>query len=234
MEGLLLSRVAIALSTALLAGAALLAIPGGGAGATDSCVAWASLPARVALSGQAVDVRSTLQGTAACTGVTADAGAHAVLNGPGPSTSDYPMLWTHLGDTDSATMYASLTVPGTYTISGADLKTYDARYFHIPNQWRTTSTTVKYAGRFAGVTRTSGTIAATLQFHDKFQWRSHGNVAVALQRRTAAGTWLTVARTEASDSGRVAFRTGSAPYRLVSATTGLVWGSVRSVGATSA
>jgi hypothetical protein len=229
-----LSRLAVALSTALLAGAALLTIPGGGAGAADSCVAWASLPARVALSGQGVEVRSTLQGTPACTGVTADAGAHALLNGPGPSTSDYPMLWTHLGDTDSATMYASFTVPGTYTIRDADLKTYDARYFHIPNQWRATSTTVKYAGRFAGVTRTSRTIAATLQFHDKYQWRSHGDVAVALQRRTAAGTWQTVARAETSAQGRVAFRAGSGSYRLTSASTGLVWSTVRSLGTSRA
>jgi hypothetical protein len=225
-----LSRVAVALSTALLTGAALLAIPGGGAGAAESCVAWAGLPARVALSGQPVEVRSTLHGTAACTGVTADAGAHALLNGPGPSTSDYPMLWTHLGDSDTATMYASFTVPGTYTIRGADLKTYDARYFHIPNQWRATSTTVKYAGRFAGITRTSRTIAATLQFHDKYQWRAHGKVAVALQRRTSAGTWQTVARTETSSRGRVAFRAGSGSYRLTSATTGLVWSTVRSLG----
>lgn len=225
-----MSRVAVALSTALLTGAALLVTPGGGAGATDSCVAWASLPARVALGGQAVEVRSTLQGTPACIGVTADAGAHAVLNGPGPSTSDYPMLWTRLGDSDTATMYASFTVPGTYTIRAADLKTYDARYFHIPNQWRPTSTTVKYAGRFAGVTRTSRTIAATLQFHDKYEWRAHGKVAVALQRRTAAGTWQTVARTETSSQGRVAFRAGSGSYRLTSASTGLVWSTVRSVG----
>ncbi|MFN2560111.1 MAG: hypothetical protein ABR571_02280 [Jatrophihabitans sp.] len=224
-----MSRFAVALSTTLLAGAALLTIPGGGAGASDSCVAWASLPARVALSGHAVEVRSTLQGTPACTGVTADAGAHALLNGPGPSTSDYPMLWTHLGDTDSATMYASFTVPGTYTIRGADLKTYDERYFHIPNQWRATSTTVKYAGRFAGVTRTSLTIAATLQFHDRYEWRSHGNVAVALQRRTG-GTWQTVARAETSGQGRVVFRAGSGTYRLTSATTGLVWSTARSLG----
>lgn len=223
-----MSRIALAVSTALVAVAGLVSIPGGGAGAADSCVAWASLPSRVALGGSAVDVRSTLHGTPACTGVTADAGAHAVLNGPGPSTSDYPLLWTRLGDTDTATMYASFTVPGTYRISGANLQTYDAGYSHIPNVWRTTTTTVKYAGRFAGISRTARTIAATLQFHDKYQWRSHADVTVYLQRHTASG-WQTVARAASSSRGQVGFRAGSGSYRLVSASTGLVWTTARAV-----
>jgi hypothetical protein len=222
--------MSLALSTVLIAVAALLAIPGAGAGAANACVAWATLPSRVALGGGPVVVRSTLRGTPACRGITADAGAQAVLDGPGRSTSDYPMLWTHLGDTDRATMYASLTVPGTYRISGADLQTYDARYFHIPNDWRTTATVVKYAGRFVGVTRTSRTIAATLQFHDQLEWRSHGKVSVALQRRTASGAWHTVARTRASSNGQVSFRANGGRYRLVSASTRLVWTATRALG----
>jgi hypothetical protein len=224
------SRVSVALSTALIALAALLAIPGGGAGAANSCIAWATLPSRVALGGGPVVIRSTLRGTPACRGVTADSGAHAVLNGPGRSTSDYPMLWTHLGDTDTATMYASFTVPGTYRISGAELQTYDARYFHIPNDWRTTATVVKYAGRFAGVTRTSRTVAATLQFHDQYEWRAHGGVSVALQRRTATGTWQTVAHTHSSSNGRVSLpaRSGGT-YRLASASTGVAWGAAHAL-----
>jgi hypothetical protein len=224
-----LSRVSVALSAALLAAAGVLAVPGGGVGAANSCVAWATLPSRVALGGGPVDVHSTLRGTDACRAANLDAGARAILNGPGSSTSDYPMLWTHLGDTDTATMYASFTVPGTYRISGADLKTYDARDIHIPNEWRTTTTTVKYAGRFAGINRTSRTISATLQLHDKLEWRSHGNVQVALQRRTSTG-WHTVARTHSSSRGHVSFRAGSGQYRLVSATTGLVWTATRTVG----
>jgi hypothetical protein len=227
-----LARV-LALSAAALGAAALVVVPGSGAGSATSCLAWASLPARVTLGARPVVVHTTLRGTAGCRPVTADAGSSGVLNGPGPSTQDFPLRWDSLGATDTATFYLSLSRPGTYRISDGDLQVYDARYIRIPSQWRSTSTAVKYAGRFAGVARRGATVHATLQYQTAYGWRAHTHVLVALQRRDA-GAWHTVARTRSSSSGAVNLRASSGSYRLVSAATGVVWGSTLGLGSSRA
>lgn len=200
----------------------LVLVPSSPAGSATSCVAWAQLPARVALAGQEVYVRATLTGTPECAGVTADSGGSATLNGPGPSTSDFPLRWNHLGDSDTAALYASLNAIGTYRIGTGDLQTYDARYFHIPYQWRATATRVKYAGRFRSLSVSDGTLSATLQYFAKYDWAVHAGVLVDLQRHTATG-WQTVAQHRTSGTGRVSFRDRPGTLRLVSATTGSVW-----------
>ncbi len=217
-----MSRVTLAITAALLAGAALVTIPASPAGSATSCVAWAGLPSRVSLAGREVVVRATLHGSPACRGVTADSGGSATLNGPGPSRSDFPLRWAHLGSSDSAPFYALDTL-GTYRIRNGDLQTYDARYLHIPFEWRTTSTVVKYAGRFAGVSRHGATISARLQYYAKYGWVAHPGVVVRLQRRAADSTWHTLARKQSSAAGRVAFVAASGTYRLVSTTTASVW-----------
>jgi hypothetical protein len=200
----------------------LVLVPSSPAGSATSCVAWAQLPARVSLAGHEVYVRATLQGTPECAGVTADSGGSATLNGPGPSTSDFPLRWNHLGDSDTAPLYASLNAIGTYRVGTGELQTYDARYFHIPYEWRATSTVVKYAGRFDNLSRADGALSATLQYFTKYDWAAHAGVRVQLQRRTGTG-WQTVAQQRTSGAGRVSFRDPSGTVRLVSATTGSVW-----------
>jgi hypothetical protein len=86
-------------------------------------------------------VRITLRATAACRGVTADAGATATLRGP--DGRKYPMLWNHLGASDSMSFVASLNAPGQYRLVGGNLQTYDALYRHIPFTWRVTTIDVR-------------------------------------------------------------------------------------------
>lgn len=131
----------------LAASAATLAIvlaPAGGAGsATRPCVAWASLPRRVVLSGaNEVTVRVTLHATAACAGVTFDNGGTARLNGPGRN-SDFPLRWSHIGATDTASFYWGIDAPGVYRIARGNLQTYDADSEHIPFTWHATSMVVR-------------------------------------------------------------------------------------------
>jgi hypothetical protein len=211
-------KISIALLAAVLGAAALLVVPSAPAGsATSGCVAWASLPHRVALAGHVVYVRSTLHGTAACRGVTADAGGSATLRGP----SDFPLRWDHVGATDTAP-FSSLDALGTYRIRTGDLQTYDASYVHIPYVWRATSTVVKYAGRFVRVARGGGRVSATLQYYARYGWEPHARVVVRLQRHRD-GAWHAVARHRSSGSGRVTFALRRGTYRLVSVTTARVW-----------
>jgi hypothetical protein len=223
-------------STTLLSAAATLAalaglvvIPGGPAASATACVAWAALPSRVSLAGRQVTVRATLHATGACRGVTADNGGTANLNGPGPSTSDFPLQWQHIGDSDTAPFHASLDALGTYRISRGELQTYDASYRHIPFEWRTTATVVKYAGRFRNVAVRAGTLTARLLYYAKYGWAAHRGVRVRLERHTAGG-WCTVARHRTSAGGRVSFAVGSGAYRLVSATTRSVWSATAGTG----
>ncbi len=237
-----MSRIRTAL--AALAGAVALAAvlvptsvlgPTPGAGASDGCVAWGTLPARVVLGPDGVTVRATLQATSACRGVTTDNGATATLRGP-DRRDDIELRWSRIGASDEATYYPSLNHPGTYRIVGGDLQTYDAKYVHIPATWRETATVVKYAGRFSGVARRGRSVTATLEFYGRLGWQHHSNVAVSVQRYAGSGKWHTVARTHSGSGGRVAFagiaRGGT--YRLVSAATGVVWGTAHRLGANPA
>ncbi|HKC28877.1 MAG TPA: hypothetical protein VKB75_12770, partial [Jatrophihabitans sp.] len=215
-------RVRTALTAAALGLAALIAIPAGQAGSATSCVAWASMPAHVSLGPNEVKVHVTLTGTAACRGVTADSGGSGTLNGPGPSTSDFPLMWDHLGASDTADFYASLNTLGTYRVAGGSLQTYDAQYNHIPYTWRTTAMVVKYAGRFARVTHQNGRLTASLRYYARDNWRAESGVAVHLQRYSS-GAWRTVATHRTAGSGWVSFRAGRGNYRLVSDSTNSIW-----------
>lgn len=224
---------AAALAAALV-GAAVL-VPSSGAGAGDACVAWGRLPARVVLGPQGVTVRTTLAGTAACTGITADNGGSAVLRGPGRN-NDVPMRWMRIGDSDEATYYPSLNQPGTYRLEDGALQTYDAQYRRIPASWRATSTAVKFAGRFVHVARGRTGVTATLEFYGRVGWQNHRGVPVTLQRWSGSA-WRTIARGHSSSTGhvRLGVRTSSrARYRLVSATTKYVWTTTRHFGASPA
>ena len=214
---------------------ATLLVPTSGAGAADGCVAWATLPARVVLGPDGVTVHTTLRGTAACHGVTTDNGGTATLAGP-DRRSDLGLRWSRIGASDQATYYPTLNRPGTYRIVDGDLQTYDAKYMHIPATWRETTTVLKYAGRFTGVTHQGASVTATLQFYGRVGWQHHSNVAVALQRYVGSGEWRTVARTHSGSGGRVSiggWRSG-ATYRLVSGSTGVVWGTAHRIGANPA
>src|SRR4051812_50063745 len=104
---------------------------------------------------------------------------------------------------------------------------------HIPATWRETTTVLKYAGRFTGVTHQGASVTATLQFYGRVGWQHHSNVAVALQRYAGSGEWRTVARTHSGSGGRVSiggWRAG-APDRPVSGSTGGGWGGGARVGA---
>jgi hypothetical protein len=217
------SRVSTAIITAAIGVTALVAVPAGQAGSATSCVVWASMPARLSLGPNEVKVRVTLTGTPACRGVTADSGGRATLNGPGPSTSDFPLMWDHLGASDTAPFYASLNTLGTYRVAGGDLQTYDAQYNHIAFTWRPTSMVVKYAGRFAGISHQNGRLTATLRYYARDSWRAQSGVAVHLQRRAASGAWQTVATHRTVASGWLSFRAGRGNYRLLSDSTASVW-----------
>lgn len=233
-----MSRFTLVLGAAALAVAALVTIPASGAGAGTGCVAQASMPSRIALGARPVVLRATLVGTPACAGVQTDNGGTATLVGPGGSSTDYPMLWTHLGAQDTATFYLGLTQLGTYRISSGNLQTYDARYLHIPYTWTPTATTVKYYGRFAGTSRSGATMRTTLQYYSSTGWHAHSGIDVVLQRQSAgSNTWTDVARTRSAASGGVAFRIGSGRYRVLSATSTNVWATghlVPSAGSSAA
>ena len=234
MKGLIVSRTRTAL--AALAGALTIAavvVPSSGAGAADDCVAWGALPARVVLGPQGVTVHSTLHGSPACAGATADNGATATLRGPA-RRDDIELRWAHIGAGDEATYYPSLNRPGTYRIVDGNLQTYDAEYVHIPAAWHETTTVLKYEGRFTGVTRRGASVAATLQFYGSLGWQDHSRVPVSLQRRTSSGGWQTVARAHSASDGQVRFAVAGGRYRLVSASTGVVWGTAGYIGASPA
>jgi hypothetical protein len=231
------SRVTIAISSAVIAVAALIVVPGPGAGAgsaTTACVAWAAVRPRIALGPRPAVVRTTLHGSAACAGVTTENGGSATLDGPGGSTSNYPMRWSHIGSSDTVEFYRGITEPGTYRFRSGDLQTYDAEYVHIPYTWRPTSATVRYAGRFTTISRAGARVSATLQYYAEFGWQSHAGVRTKLQRRdTRSHNWVTVASRRSSSAGRISFRVGSGQYRLASVTTGLVWGTAHGVAGTA-
>jgi hypothetical protein len=125
-------------ATAVIAGVLLPLSP---AGSATSCVAWASLPRQITVHAtRPTQVRITLRATSGCTGVSFDNGAIARLKGPGSSpNSTFPLYFSHIGGTDSVTLYAGINRPGTYRIAGGTLRTYDAMSNHIPFTWRTTS-----------------------------------------------------------------------------------------------
>jgi hypothetical protein len=138
------SRLSVVLASALLAVAAVVGLPGSPAGSATSCVAWASLPRQVTLSAsRATTIRTTLQASPACTGVTFDNGATAVLRGPGSSpNAALALRWSHIGATYSVTLYGGINPAGTYRIAGGNLQTYDRYSLHIPFTWHTTSVSV--------------------------------------------------------------------------------------------
>lgn len=212
-----------------LATLAALTVPATGAGADDACTAWGSLPARVALGPHGATVHTTLRGTAACRGVTADNGATALLTGPGRN-DDVPLRYPRFGGSDEATYYASLNRPGTYRVVNGKPQTYDANYVRIPATWHVTSTEVKYGGRLVNVAQDGSGVSATLQSYGKYGWAAETGVRVSLQRRLADGSWRTVAIGRTSGSGRVHIAHGmssSADYRLAAATTDETWGATR-------
>lgn len=139
-----MSRVSIAIVSAFVALAALVGLPSSPAGSATSCVAWAALPQHVTLRGaRPATVHITLDATPACTGVSFDNGARAVLRGPGSGpNATFPIRWSHIGATYSVTLYAGINRPGTYRIAGGELQTYDRYAVHIPFTWRATSMTV--------------------------------------------------------------------------------------------
>jgi hypothetical protein len=226
-----MSRKIWSLLAALGLVAVAVVVPTSGAGAGDGCVAWGTLPARATLAPHGVTVHTTLHGTAACAGVTADNGASALLRGPAGEHS-VPMRWLAFGDHDQATFYPGLDRPGSYRLVDGKVQSYDAEYELIPATWRSTVMSVKYAGRFAGVSRTGSRVTATLQYYGAAGWRGHASVPVSLQQRTASG-WHTLATTHASSSGRVhlaAHLSADGSYRLVSATSRDVWAASRQLG----
>ena len=225
------TRTALAAIAGLITLTAVV-VPTSGAGAATDCVAWGSLPSRVVLGPDGVTVHSTLHASSACAGVTADNGATATLRSPA-ARDDIQLRWSRIGAGDDATYYPSLDRPGTYRIVDGDLQTYDAEYVHIAATWHETTTVLKYEGHFAGVTRHRASLAATLKFYGSLGWQDHSRVVVSLQRRSSSG-WRTVARTRSASGGRVRFAVGSGRYRLVSAATGVVWGTVAYPGASPA
>jgi hypothetical protein len=223
---LVLCAAAIA---AVLAAAGPVALPAAGAASAPTCVAEAAMPSRVALGARPVVLQVTLRGSSACRGVTTDNGGSATLDGPGGSSSNYPLRWARLGARDTVHFQLGLTKLGTYRISGGDLQTYDAEYMHIRYTWRSTSTSVKYVGRFAGISRSGGAVRATLQYYTNSGWHSHSGVGVELQRRSS-NSWHAIAHMRSSSAGRVSFRAGSGQYRLVSASSTYVWTANHLVG----
>jgi hypothetical protein len=225
-----LSRTTSVLAaTGALATLAALLLPASGARASGgSCTAWGTLPARVVLGPSGATVRTSLHGTAGCRPGSFDNGGTAVLRGPGRN-DDVPMRWDRFGATDEAVYYPSLNEPGTYRLVDGETQIYDRDERHIPSTWHATSTVVKYKGRFVRVS-TGGGVTATLQSYGYTGWAGHRRVVVHLQKRTASGTWRTVASARSGAGGRVhlaARASTSGNYRLVSATTASVWGAVR-------
>jgi hypothetical protein len=227
---------AIGLAAATAAVATAVLLPISAAGADNSCVAWGTLPARVVLDPNGATVRTSLHGTAACTGVSFDNGGSAVLRGPG-ANNETPLRWMRFGATDEATYYPSLNRPGTYRVIDGRTQSYDADEDRIPSSWRSTTTVVKYKSRFTAVRRSGAGITATLQAYGRIGWQAQRHVKVVLQRRTASGTWHTVARGQTSGGGRVhlaARISASADYRLVSAAGTDAWGASRILSANRA
>lgn len=208
---------------------AALLVPTSGAAAGDSCTAWGTLPARVTLGPHGATIRTTLHGTAGCSDASLDYGATALLAGPGRN-DDVPLRWARFGDAEQATYYPTLNRPGTYRVVDGDVQVYDAQSIRIPSGWRDTRTVVKYRGRFTSVAVGRSGASATLQAYGHTGWAGQADVRVALQRRTARGSWRTIATGRSSGSGRLhlaARVNSSAAYRLVSATTADVWGAAR-------
>lgn len=225
-----MSRRTTAALGALAATTAAVAIPLTGAGASDSCVAWGTLPARVTLGPHGATIHTALHGTSGCAAQSFDNGGRAVLRAADRS-DDVPLRWARFGATDQATYYPSLNRPGTYRVVDGSTQTYDGDENRIPSTWRATSTVVKYQGRFASVSRGTGGVSAALQFYGESGWHGHRDVSVTLQRRTSSG-WHTVARSHSGTGGRVHFKlTRGGTYRLVSATSTNVWGTTRVLGA---
>lgn len=229
-----LALTALAATVSTVTAALIPPLSGAGATATaaapsGACVAWGSLPARVALGPAPVTVVSTLRGTPTCTGITADAGAQATLRDP---AGNYPMVWSHLGGQDSASLLVPDNRPGTYRLESGRLQTYDAAYERIPATWRVTETVVKYAGRVVGVQRGAGRVFATVQAYGPAGWQGVGGVPVTAQQ-LRSGHWTTVASARTSASGGVRLGLpGRGQYRLVSADTGRAWGATAVLGAT--
>jgi hypothetical protein len=215
-------KSAVSAAIVSTAGAVLL-VPAGGAGASSGCIGWGQLPARVALGPAQVSVTATLRGTSSCSGVTFDNGGSGDLRGP--NGADYPYIWPHLNGSDTATMTATVTPTGTYTIANGNVQTYDANSERIAYTWQATSTVVKYASRWVDGRCTGGTIAAILQTYGHEGWQNYAGVPVSLQRRTSSG-WVTVERGHTDPSGGAAFRVPSpGTYQIVSVDTGSTWGS---------
>lgn len=134
-------------SAALLAGAltagavAAVTVPGPGAGAATSCVAWASMPARLHPYGShSATLRMTLH-SSGCRGVGFDDGATAYLRGPRGTQPVYEQ-WSSFGDTQTETFYANVNTPGTYRLTGGRIDLYDHNSERIPARWSTTSVRV--------------------------------------------------------------------------------------------
>lgn len=134
-------------ATALVAGAltagavAAVAVPGSGAGAATSCVAWASMPTHLHPSGShSATLRMTLH-SSGCRGVGFDDGATAYLRGPGGTQPVYEQ-WSTFGETQTETFYANVNAPGTYRLTAGRIDLYNRDAERIPARWSTTSVRV--------------------------------------------------------------------------------------------
>ena len=220
------------LIAAAAGGSALLAallVPASGAAGSTSCTAWGTLPARVALGPDGATIRTTLAGTAECRPGSVDNGGTATLAGPG-RRGDTPMHWGRFGDSDAVTYYATIERPGTYRLVDGQVQLYDADEVRMPFRWRDTSTVVKYRARLVHVAVAGGAVRATLQGYGPTAWTPLAGVRVVLEHRAADGSWHAVRAARTGGAGRVALSgpaRATADYRLVSASTGDVWGATR-------
>jgi len=219
---------------AALGGATALAallVPASGAAAGDSCTAWGTLPAHVALGPHGATIHTTLRGSAACTDADLDNGATALLDGPGRS-GDVSMRWAHFGASDQVTYYATVNRIGTYRLVDGDVQVYDQQSIRIPATWHESQAVVKYRGRFTRLAIDGSGVSANLEAYGRSGWASQAGVRVTLQRRAADGTWHAVARGRSTSGGRVHLEAkvrASGDYRLVSATTADTWGATRAL-----
>ncbi|SHH61377.1 hypothetical protein SAMN05443575_4190 [Jatrophihabitans endophyticus] len=212
--------------TAVLLAGTCATLSGGGApagAAKRTCTAWASPPAKVALTSHTT-IRPQLRGSSGCDPDTADGGATASLTAPGQRP--YAQRWEHFGDRETIELDAALDPTGRYAITDGHAQVYDAQYRRVPSSWRTTTTTVRYAARFVAVSSSRHRAQGTLKRYGSDGYRRAAHVTVALQRHTADG-WTTIARATTSARGTVGFDRalpGSrSRYRLVSHGSKTVW-----------
>ena len=214
----------IAGAAALALGAVVVAGPTPpAAAAATTCVAHASLPARVTLDHDAVVVRTELRGSSACHHQRTDNGATANLHRPGEQREQ--LRWSSFDTTQRVKLYVNIDHTGRYRIGSGDVQVYKHDYEQVDYRWRPTSTIVKHGGRFVHTTAHAGTVSGRAERYTKFGWRGYDDAVVHLQTRRH-GAWRSVAHRRADSRGQVAFAVhGARPYRLSFTKSPRVWGA---------